>query len=505
MRRHPLALIVLLVAALLPAGYAVARRAFPRRPTAALLPGACPRGLVREDHSCNRLGHPEGAELLQANREHAAHTLAPFTSVRRGAAEAASARADQLRANVRDVPGAAGAWTPLGKGALDTSDTNYDTSAGSTQEGFNFVTGRVEDFAYDSTHGRLFAAPVNGGVWQSTDVGKTWHSIGDGLPTQVVGSVAYSSAEGGTIIALTGDPAFGGDSSPGLGIYRSTDDGLTWEHGEGAPSGTLGFQLAVDPSNPSRIYAATSAGLYRSSDDGRSWTDVKLPTGSCAGHTFDDHNCFLANIVTDVVVQGASNSATPGAKPGAVLAAVGWRAGRRANIAGKPESPQNGIYTSATGDPGSFTYVNPSGSGFVNGDPTAIGRVALGVASGPSQNHNIVYALVEDANRFNGDQGSDVLDEAPTGVNSTLLNGIWVSSDFGKTWTEMESSTQLTNDQTSGSSLEPAGKGVSYEPGVQAWYNEWIAPDPTATSGGVPTRVTLGLEEIWESDGPVPN
>src|SRR5205807_6007916 len=175
--------------------------------------------------------------------------------------------------------------------------------------------------------------------WESSDMGKTWRSIGDGLPTQVVGSVAYSPAEGGTLIVLTGDPAFGFDSSAGEGIYRTTDDGQTWEHGEGAPSGALGFQLAVDPNDSSRIYAATSAGLYRSTDDGRSWTDVRLPTGSCAGHSFDDRNCFLANIVTDVVVQGPSDANTPSAKPGAVLAAVGWRAGQRANINGKPESP----------------------------------------------------------------------------------------------------------------------------------------------------------------------
>jgi hypothetical protein len=33
---------------------------------------------------------------------------------------------------------------------------------------------------------------------------------------------------------------------------------------------------------------------------------------------------------------------------------------------------------------------------------------------------------------------------------------------------------------------------------VQAWYNEWIKPDPTVqNSDGVPTRLTFGLEEIW--------
>ncbi|TMM00371.1 MAG: hypothetical protein E6G10_16085 [Actinobacteria bacterium] len=524
MHRRTFALAVL-AAALAAAAFLAVRPGGEARRAVAGRAGACPRGLVREREAggraaygereasrerdageCVRLGHPEGAELLQANASLTSPSVAPFHSLRRGAGEAAAREAAALAAEPRAIPGAAGSWTPLGKGALDASDTTYDATQGSTQEGFNFVTGRVEDFAYDAAHGRLYAAPVNGGVWRSTDMGKTWRPIGDGLPTQVVGSIAYTTAEGGTLIALTGDPAFGFDSSAGMGIFRSTDDGQTWEHAAGAPSGALGFQLAVDPTNPSRVYAATSAGLYRSTDDGRSWTDVKLPTGSCAGHTFDDRNCFLANIVTDVVVQAGSNTSTKGAQPGAVLAAVGWRAGRRANIKGKPESPHNGIYTSPTGAPGSFKFVDPTASNFTNGDPTAPGRIALGIANGPTQNHNIVYALVQDANSFNGEIGQDVLDEAPTGVFSTILNGVWVSTDFGQHWTEMESSNVLTNDQTSGSSLEPAGKAVSYEPGVQSWYNEWIQPDPTQTSAtGAPTRVAFGLEEVWESDGPVPN
>src|SRR5439155_436306 len=169
-------------------------------------------------------------------------------------------------------------------------------------------------------------------------------------------------------------------------------------------------------STSSPAASSTSPTTRRSTDDGRSWTDVKLPTSSCAGHTFDDRNCFLANIVTDVVVQAGSNTSTKGAQPGAVLAAVGWRAGRRANIKGKPESPHNGIYTSPTGAPGSFRFVDPTASNFTNGDPTAPGRIALGIANGPTQNHNIVYALVQDANSFNGEIGQDVLDEAPTGV-----------------------------------------------------------------------------------------
>jgi hypothetical protein len=35
---------------------------------------------------------------------------------------------------------------------------------------------------------------------------------------------------------------------------------------------------------------------------------------------------------------------------------------------------------------------------------------------------------------------------------------------------------------------------------VQAWYNEWILPDPTRQAGGIPTRLLFGLEEVWMNE-----
>src|SRR5438128_1109640 len=83
-----------------------------------------------------------------------------------------------------------------------------------------------------------------------------------------------------------------------------------------------------DPTNANIVYAATGDGLFRSTDDGQSFTNVNLRTSpDCQGNSFKK-DCFLANMVTDVVVQGPANSNTsgPNAKPGSVLAVVGWRA-----------------------------------------------------------------------------------------------------------------------------------------------------------------------------------
>ncbi len=469
---------------------------------------------------CQRLGQPESArDVLQVNSQLASRSAAPGNRVASGAYPHALAQRTALARDSGPVSGGSGVWAPLGRTPEVANNASYDTSNGSTLEGFVNISGRTSDFDRNPATGALYAAVSNGGVWESNDQAKTWHSIGEGLPTQVVASVKYSPAQGGTLIVLTGDNAYGGNSLAGDGVWRSTDDGGHWTHAQGVPGGVLGFRVAVDPNNSDIVYAATGNGLLRSADDAQTFVNVQLPTGNCAAHSLDYTNsaykdCFLANMVTDVVVQGAKNDQTPdsGTKAGAVLAAVGWRSGQKLNNDGSMQSPSNGIYTSTSGAPNTFSKVDTTVSGFAGvapgqGKQAAIGRVALGVANGPLQDHQIVYALVQDANKFNKKAVPDSLDEIPTGAstNSNVFNGVYVSTNFGQTWKQLEDATRLDTDLTSGSALVPAGSGLSYQPGVQAWYNEWITPDPTVQvdnptgAKGVPTRLFFGLEEVWEN------
>jgi hypothetical protein len=479
-------------------------------PVAQAAARACPIGQVLEHGtdlvsfsqgertSCLPAVHPESyRDLALANGQRTSQSQAPF-GVQDGAFAAGSAQAATLSAQAAT---STATWKPLGKTALVANGADFNEV---NNQGFVNLSGRVEDVSFvPGQNGHWFAAVANGGIHETTDAGGHWTSIGDTLPTQIAGTVAYSA---GRVLVGTGDPAFGGDSLAGLGAYYSDDHGAHWRHATGVPSGSLSFQLAVDPTNSKVVYLATSKGLYRSADRGASFRNVVLPT-TCTSTA--DRNCFFANIVTDVVVQSAGGAGR--AKGGAVLAAVGWRAGQKLNSAGRMQAPQNGLYASPTGLAGSFTHIDPAGTSVPNVSTTGfpathfLGRIALGIASGANQDHAYVYALVEDAEKFNGN--ACALDTSDAGLSGglcaggTVLNGVYGSSDLGKTWTRLADSTALLLPTGQSALIGPGS--VGYSPGVQSWYNEWIAPDPSATLTNpltsAPTHLVFGLEEVWQN------
>ncbi|MGZ4104808.1 MAG: WD40/YVTN/BNR-like repeat-containing protein, partial [Actinomycetota bacterium] len=461
--------------------------------------------------------HPETLEDLGGlDAQRAAVQNAPYGGVPDHAFSTAVAQKNALLRKGQD-PVNSHSWQPLGSGPLEAADAGYGQV---NNLGLVDLAGRITSFSYVPPTDRylpdtLLASVSYGGVWASDSTVTRWVSIGNSLPTQVVGAVGYTPYGGGTIIALTGDGSFGADSREGAGAYYSTDFGRHWVHSTGIPDEAFGFKISVDKARPNLVYAATGSGLYRSTNGGRSFANVNLPTGPCAGKSNRVKPCLLANIVTDVVVMAPGGVSDE--KTGKVLAAVGWRGGNAANPDGTIQSPNNGLYESDSGNPGSFKKV--ATTGFVQQD--RIGRIELGEATGPDQDHNFVYALVQDAvlvreglpgldapgfdfNR-NCNEIKKQLPALPFNLPPcqmpTVLNGVYVSNDWGNTWVLMSDASELEVPGT-GSALTP-GEAVlgSYGPGVQSWYNEWIKPDPTLAdpATGAPTRLLFGLEEVWEN------
>ncbi len=494
---------------------------------------SCPAGsapvITGRISTCEPLNKPETfADLATMANSYRARSTAPFNSVAPGAYQAAVHQKAAV-APAGSLPGSGGAWAPYG---VAPQCAHQSTVAGSTVcpapspangqyanvGGLGFVTlsGRITSFAYDPQQaGRFFASPVAGGVWESLDGGATWHSVGDGLPTQVVGAIAYDVPLHRLIVG-SGDNSFGGDGISGHGVYTSSNDGASWGTASGFPDLALSFKVVVSPANSTgnTVYVASSKGLFKSSNGGNSFVNELLPTTptgytpNCAGDTTTPL-CFFASIVTDVVVKGSTSTH---AAAGSVMAVVGWRAGQKQDLNangsvntscklnGSPtpclQAPQNGIYLSHTGLPGSFTYQSEGASGPTTPhgfapDPV-VGRTALGIAHGTGQDNDAVYALVEDAQKFAG--CPDVLD---TGLNpacngtatgetlATYLDGMYASYDFGATWTKIMDYTQTKYPHTNSSLLGQPG----YSPGIQSWYNLWVEPDPsTKDSAGDPVR-----------------
>ena len=128
----------------------------------------------------------------------------------------------------------------------------------------------------------FYIGQVDGGVWKSTDYGRTWNPIFDSESSQSVGAIAVAPSDSNVLYVASGEGLHRPDLSVGNGIYKSTDAGKTWQH-LGLRDGQQFPSLAVDPRDPNRLFAAVlghpygpneERGIYRSIDGGQSWKKV---------------------------------------------------------------------------------------------------------------------------------------------------------------------------------------------------------------------------------------
>ena len=123
----------------------------------------------------------------------------------------------------------------------------------------------------------FYVGAVNGGVWKSTDYGRTWQPIFDQQPTGSIGAIVVAPSDPQIVYVGSGEGLHRPDLSVGDGVYKSTDAGKTWTH-LGLRDGQQIPQLAVDPKNPDRVFVAVAGhpygpneerGVYRSVDGGK--------------------------------------------------------------------------------------------------------------------------------------------------------------------------------------------------------------------------------------------
>ncbi len=122
----------------------------------------------------------------------------------------------------------------------------------------------------------------NGGVWKTTDYGRTWIPIFDDQPTGSVGDVVVAPSNPNVLYVASGEGLQRPDLSVGDGVYKTTDGGKTWVNTGLKEAQQIGG-LAIDPKDENRVFAAvlghpygpnTERGVYRTLNGGQTWERV---------------------------------------------------------------------------------------------------------------------------------------------------------------------------------------------------------------------------------------
>jgi hypothetical protein len=230
------------------------------------------------------------------------------------------------------------------------------------------VGGRTRAAALDiMNEGRIFAGGVSGGLWHSEDAGQSWSIITPSDQLLCITCIAQDCRQGMTNTWYYGTGEFIGNSASaaysawysGNGIYKSTDNGITWQSLESTASNSpeslnypwdFTWNIITDASTDTAdiIYVAGFGSIMRSGDGGNSWTTE-----------LGNQDCYF----TDVAITST----------GVVYATL------------SSESNKKGIWRSANGL--DWTKILP-----VDSFPVYYYRIVIGI--NPS-NENIVYFLAE--------------------------------------------------------------------------------------------------------------
>ena len=75
-----------------------------------------------------------------------------------------------------------------------------------------------------------YAGAATGGIWKTEDAGLKWRPVFDDQDVHAVGALAVSESDPNIVWAGTGETFIRANVSIGIGVFKSTDAGETWQH-----------------------------------------------------------------------------------------------------------------------------------------------------------------------------------------------------------------------------------------------------------------------------------
>ena len=294
--------------------------------------------------------------------------------------------------------------------------------------------GRINDFAVvEADPNIVFAATASAGVWRTTNNGVTWEPVFDEQPVSSIGDIAVAPSDPSIVWVGSGESNNRQSSSWGNGVYKSTDGGDSWTNVGLEDTLHIG-RIVIHPTNPEVVYVAATGhlwgpnddrGLYKTTDGGQTWTNT----------LFIDRDTGMTDVAMDPV------------SPGTLYAASYQR--RRTAFGFSGGGPGSGIYKTTNG--------GESWRRLTDGLPDGItGRVGLDIYRSDPR---IVYAVVQNAN-----------------------GGMFRSDDRGESWTRMSDTnprpmyySQIRIDPLNDQRIWAAGARMVYsQDGGKTFVDDWV-------------------------------
>ena len=321
----------------------------------------------------------------------------------------------------------------------------------------------------------VYAGIRDGGIFKSSDRGRTWARAGAGVPSRYVAGLAVD--------ALDPQLAY----AAGTPLLRTQDGGATWTVIDlGLPTycSTL---LAADPRTANSVWLGTCSGLFKSTDGGARWFAT----------SFDGVARGVVAIAIDptrpdtmyVVADGLRKTVDGGAN-WELLGSLPLSGNSPFEIAIDPRSPDT-VYVSSNGG-GVFKTTDGGASwAALNVLAGGIGSLAIQLIEVDPDNSGTVYAEADTGLFRTTDGGSSwnllsrrndvsVLAADPTTSGRILAGlaggGVLVSSDGGSNWAF--SSTGLVGVYVNAVAADPTTPKVVFA----ATENQWVLK---TTDGGI--------------------